>query len=317
MAGIAAPSAVEAQPAAKLYRIGVLEVVGAGANAANLEAFRNELRELGHVEGRSFVIEYRSSEGHNERFQDLASELVRLKMDVIVTRGEPAALAAKHATGTIPIVMATSGEPAITGIVASLARPGGNITGFHMMGPPDLGGKRLQLLREALPRLSRVGIFWNPADLQPPLLMRDTERVARAMGIQVKGLEVQRREAFEQAFEAALFARIDAFIAVEDYLTINDRERIVDFAAASRLPAIYGLREFVDAGGLMSYGIDRRDLFRRAATYVHRILGGASPADLPVGAPTRFELAINLKTARTLGLTMPPSLLRRADHLIQ
>jgi ABC-type uncharacterized transport system substrate-binding protein len=316
----AASFPTEAQHDAKVYRIGVLEIVGAASNIANLSAFRQGLRELGYVEGQNFVIEYRSADGRPERFADLASELVRLKVDVIVTRGTAAALSAKQATGTTPIVMASSGEPAAEGIVASLARPGGNVTGFHIIAPAELGGRRLQLLTEAVPGSSRVGILWNPADIQTPLIVRETERVARAMGVQLKSLEVQGREGlatFEQAFEAALMGQVDAFIAVEDYLTFTHRARIVNFAAMSRLPAIYGLREFVDAGGLMSYGTDRRDLFRRSATYVHRILKGARPADLPVEQPTKFELAINLKTAKALGLTIPPSLLQRADYLIQ
>jgi putative ABC transport system substrate-binding protein len=314
----AASLAAEAQHAGKVYRVGVLEVVGAASNAANLGAFRQGLRELGYVEGQSFVIEYRSADGRPDRFPDLATELVRLEVDVIVTRGTPAALSAKHATATIPIVMASSGEPAAEGIVASLARPGGNVTGFHVIAPAELGGRRLRLLKEAVPGSSRVGILWNPADIQPPLIVRETERVARAMGVQLESLELQpRRDALDQAFEAALMGQVDAFIAVEDRLTITDRARIVEFAAMSRLPAIYGLREFVDAGGLMSYGTDRRDLFRRAATYVHRILNGARPADLPVEPPTKFELAINLKTAKALGLTIPPSLLLRADYIVQ
>jgi putative ABC transport system substrate-binding protein len=310
----------EGQSDAKVYRIGVLETVAAASNVANLSAFRQGLRELGYVEGQNFVIEYRSADGRSERLANLASELVRLKVDVIVTRGTPAALSAKQATTTIPIVMASSGEPAAEGIVASLARPEGNVTGFHIIAPAELGGRRLQLLKEAVPGSSRIGILWNPADIQPPLIVRQTERVARVMGVQLKSLEVQGREGletFDRAFEAALMGQVDALIAVEDTLTFTYRARIVEFAAMSRLPAIYGLREFVDAGGLMSYGTDRRDLFRRSATYVHRILKGARPTDLPVEHPTKFELAINLKTARTLGLTIPPSLLRRADHLVQ
>ena len=188
------------------------------------------------------------------------------------------------------------------------------------MAPAEVGGRRLQLLKEAVPALSRVGILWNPGDIQTPLIVRETERVARAMGVQLKSFEMQGREGlatFERAFEAALMGQVDAFIAVEDYMAFTFRARILEFAAMSRLPAIYGLREFVDAGGLMSYGTDRRDLFRRSATYVHRILKGARPADLPVEPPTKFELAINLKTAKTLGLTIPPSLLQRADYVIQ
>jgi putative tryptophan/tyrosine transport system substrate-binding protein len=313
----------EAQHPGKTYRVGVLELVNATANAENLDAFRQSLNDIGYVEGQSFVMEYRSADGRAERFPDLAVELVQLKVDVIVTRGTPAALAAKRATATTPIVMASSGDPAAEGIVASLARPGGNVTGFHVMAPPELGGKRLQLLKEAVPASSRVGILWNTGDLQSPLLFRDTERVARAMRVQVKSLELQRAwpsnpsRAFDQAFEEAMLGQVDALIAVEDQVTLVERTRLVSFAAMSRLPAMYGLREFVDAGGLMSYGTDRRDLFRRAATYVHQILNGARPADLPIQPPSKFELAINLKTARALGLTIPPSLLRRADYLVQ
>jgi putative ABC transport system substrate-binding protein len=320
----AASLSVEAQPAGKVYRIGVLETVGAASNAENLDAFRRGLSDLGYVEGQSFVIEYRSADGRAERFTDLAAELVRLEVDMIVTRGTPAALSAKQVTRTTPIVMATSGDPTAEGIVASLTRPGGNVTGLHIMGPPELlGGTRLQLLKEAVPGSARVGILWNSVDVQSPLIVRETERVARAMRVQLTSLELQRcsgvrcRDAFDQAFEAALMGQVDALITVEDYLTFTDRARIVDFATTSRLPAIYGLREFVDAGGLMSYGTDRRDLFRRAAGYVHKILSGARPADLPIEPPTRFELAINLKTAKALGITIPPSLLRRADHIVQ
>lgn len=314
---LAAPLAVEAQHTGKVYRIGVLEIVGLASNAANLSAFRQGLAELGYVEGQHFVIEYRSADGRTERLGDLATELVRLRADVIVTRGTPAALAAKQATPTIPIVMASSGDPVVEGVVASLARPGGNVTGLHIIAPPELGGQRLQLLKEAVPRSSRIGVLWNAGDLYTPLIVRDTERTARAMGVQLKSLELQRSGPFEQVFETALFGQVDALIVVEDYFTFTYRTRIVDFATMSRLPAIYGFREFVDDGGLMSYGTDRRDLYRRCATYIHRILTGASPGDLPVEPPIKFELAINLKTARMLGLTLPPALLRRADYIIQ
>lgn len=311
------PSAAVGQPVVKVHRIGILESVAAASNEANLDAFRQGLRVLGYVEGQNFVIEYRSADDRPERFADLASELVRLPVDVIVTRGSSATLSAKQVTTTIPIVMATSGDPTAEGIVRNLIRPGGNVTGLYILAPLTLAGDRLRLLKEAAPGLSRVGILWNPVDIQPPLLARETEKVARAMGVQLKTFEVQRPQALDQAFEAALLGQVDAFIAVEDSLTFNNRARIVSFAAMSRLPAIYGLREFVDAGGLMSYGTDRRDLFRRAATYVHRILNGARPGDLAVEPPTKFELAINLKTARALGLTIPPSLLQRADHIVE
>jgi len=309
--------AVQAQPPRAPIRIGVLDAVGAAANAENLDALRHGLRELGYVEGPSFTLEYRSAEDRPERFPDLARELVGLGVDVIVTRGEFATLAAKQATATIPIVMAAIGDPTISGLVASLARPGGNVTGFHVMAPPELGGQRLRLLRQVVPALTRVGILWNPSDIYPPAIVTDTQKTAAALGVQLESLEVARPEAFEKTFETALFGRIDAVIAVEDLLMFTERARIVDFAAMSRLPGIYGRREFVDAGGLMAYGTDRRDLFRRCAGYIDRILKGARPGDLPVEAPTKYELAINLKTATTLGLTIPPSLLRRADHIVR
>jgi putative ABC transport system substrate-binding protein len=315
----AAPFRAAAQPEGKVARIGMLENVPASANTANLDAFRHALKDLGYVEGQHFVIEYRSADGHPERLSSLARELLRLDVDILVTRGTPAALSAKQASRTIPIVMATSGEPAAEGVVASLARPGGNITGFYQLVPAELGGKRLQLLREAVPGASRIGILWNPADMQTPLLVRDTERVARTLRIQLKSAELQTRDGlatFDRAFESTLMEGVDAFIAVEDYVTRTHLDRILDFATMSRLPAIYGLREFVDGGGLMSYGADRRDLFRRAAIYVHRILKGARPAELPIEPPVKFELAINLKTAKALGLTIPPSLLQRADYLV-
>jgi len=310
------PLAAQAQQARKAYRVGVLDVVDMAANSDNLGAFRQGLSDLGYVEGRDVVIEYRSAEGLTERLPDLAGELVRLEADVLVTRGTPAALAAKHATRTIPIVMASSGDPAAEGVVASLARPGGNVTGLHLMAPSELGGRRLQLLKEIVPGLSRVGVLGDPANHYGPVLIRDTARVAAAMGIQLQRFDVPSPDDLERAFEAAALARLDGFITVEDSLMFGQRARIVDFAAMGRLPAMYGLREFVDAGGLASYGTDRRDLFRRAATYVHRIFRGASPADLPIEGPTRFELVVNRKTAKTLGLTIAPSLLARADRVL-
>lgn len=312
----ATPSA-EAHHARRLYRIGVLEIVDAAANGPNLGAFRERLAEIGYVEGHDVVIEYRSADGRAERLPDLATELVRLKVDVIVARGTRAALSAQAATLTIPIVMASSGDPVSEGIVASLARPGGNITGFHVMAPPELGGRRLRLLREVVPASSRVGVISNSADILSPFIVRETEKVARMLGVQLKHLDVQRPEGFEPAFEAALMDQVDALIAVEDSLTFADRTKIVGFAAMSRLPAVYGLREYVEAGGLMSYGTDRRDLFRRSATYVHRILRGTRPSELPIEAPVKFELALNLKTAETLRLTIPPSLLSRADYVVR
>jgi putative tryptophan/tyrosine transport system substrate-binding protein len=308
---------LEAQHAGKIFRLGVLDVLGMASNEANLSAFRQGLRELGYVEGQNVVIEYRSADGRSERFPDLATELVRLKVDVIVTRGTSAALGAKHVTDTIPIVMASSGDPVFAGLVTSLARPGANVTGLHLMTPPDLAGTRLRLLKEVIPGLSRVGVLLDSGDVYSLLMMKEIERVAHEIGVQLSSVDVRRPADFDRAFEAAILDRVDALITVEGVLTATDLRRIVDFAAMSRLPAIYGLREFVDAGGLMAYGTDLRDLFRRSATYVHRILNGAKPGDLPVEPPVKFELAINLKTAKALGLTIPPSLLRRADYVIQ
>jgi putative tryptophan/tyrosine transport system substrate-binding protein len=313
--GLAAASITAPARASTVHRIGILDVVDAAANAANLAAFRRALAERGHVEGRNLVIHYRSADGRPERLTDLAAELAALKVDVIVTRGTPAALSAKQATATIPIVMASSGEPVAEGIVASLARPGGNVTGFSLVVPAALGSKKLHLLREAVPGLSRVGLLWNQTNIYAEPLVRDALTAAPTMGMQIKTLEIDRAASLESLFEAALLARIDALVAMHDSLMFSLRSRIVEFAAMSRLPAIYGLSEFVQAGGLMAYGPDRRDLFRRAAEYVHRIFEGASPAELPIEPPTVFELVINLKTARTLGLDLPPSMLSRAEHV--
>ena len=301
-----------------LARIGVLDIGGA-AREENLGALRHGLRELGYVEGRNLVIEYRSADGRAERFPDLATELVRLNVDLIVAGGTPAALAARHVTSTVPIVMASSGDPVFAGLVASLARPGGNVTGLHATAPPGLAGKRLQLLKELVPGISRVGVLLDPGDVYAWATMKELEPSARAMGVGIHRIEahMHRPEGFEQKFEAALVDRVDALIAVDGPVTAIATPQIVQFATMSRLPAVYGSRESVDAGGLMAYGTDQRDLFRRSATYVHRILQGARPADLPVEPPARFELAINLKAARALGLVVPPSLLQRADHIVR
>ena len=241
---------VEAQ--GKIFRIGVLDVLGAASNGANLSAFRQGLRELGYVEGQNVVIEYRSADGRPERFPDLATELVRLKVDVIVTRGTSAALGAKHVTDTIPIVMASSGDPVFAGLVNSLARPGANVTGLHLITPPDLAGTRLRLLKEVIPGLSRVGVLLDSGDVYSRLMMKEIERVAHEIGVQLHSVDTRRPADFDRAFEAAILDRVDALITIEGVLTATDLSRIVDFAAMSRLPAIYGLREFVDAGGLMA-----------------------------------------------------------------
>jgi len=320
MAGglIAAPLAAEAQPAKKVPRIGFLVAASASDTAyvRLIEAFRQGLRDLGYVEGRNVVIEYRYAGEKSERLPALAAELVRLKVDVIVSHGTPGPLAAKQATSAIPIVMTSTGDPAASGFVSSLARPGGNVTGLSLM-VPELGGKRLQLLKEILPGLSRVAVLWNAATPYASLVVRETEATATTLGVQLQSLVVRGPDDFEGALAAATSGRAGALTVVEDPLTITKRTQIVDFAAKSRLPAIYGVKEFVDAGGLMSYGVHLADLYRRAATYVDKILKGAKPADLPVQQPTKFEFVINLKTAKALGLTIPPSVLHRADELIQ
>jgi putative tryptophan/tyrosine transport system substrate-binding protein len=316
--GLAMPLTAAGERAGKMYRIGVLDAVDEASNAANLTAFRLALRDLGYVEGHNAVIEYRSADGRPERFRNLAVELVALQPDVIVTRGDSAALAAKMATEMVPVVMASSGDPAAAGIVASLAKPGRNITGLHMLAPVEVAGHRLRILKELVPRVTRVGVLWNPGTHHTPLLMRETVKVASTMGVQLHSFELRApgNLRFDRPLEEAALSPIGALITMEDSLALAQRALMVEFASMSRLPAIYGLREFVEAGGLVAYGPDRRDMFRRAAGYVHRIFTGASPADLSVEPPTRFELVINLKTAKALGLTIPPSLLLRADQVI-
>jgi putative tryptophan/tyrosine transport system substrate-binding protein len=245
-----------------------------------------------------------------------AAELVGLNVDVIVARGTLGPLAAKRATATIPIVMVSSGDPLASGLVASLARPGGNVTGMSLMAP-DLGGKRLEILKDMLPALSRVAILWNAANPYPAVVFRETESAARKLGVEVHSAEVRTLGDFGAALEVVVQQHPGALITVEDPLTMNYRNQIAEFAAKTRMPAIYGLREYVDAGGLMSYGANYPDQARRAAVYVDKILKGASPADLPVEQPTKFELVINLKTAKALGLDVPPALIALADEVIE
>jgi putative ABC transport system substrate-binding protein len=315
---LSAPLAAEAQPAGKVPRVGFLAASSASdaANARWIEAFRQGLRDLGYVEGRNIVIEYRYAGEKYERLPALAAELVRLKVDVIVSHGTPGPLAAKHATSVIPIVMTSAGDPVASGLVSSLARPGGNVTGMSLM-VPELGGKRLHLLKEIIPGLSRVAVLWNATNPYNSLVVREMEATATTLGVQLQSLVVRGPDDFEGALAAAATGRAAALTAVEDPLTNTKRIQIVDFAAKSRLPAIYGIKEFVDAGGLMSYGVHFADSYRRAAAYVDKILKSAKPADLPVQQPTKFEFAINLKTAKALGLTIPPSLLQRADQVIE
>lgn len=310
----AAPRAVDAQRPEKLYRIGMLERTSMAINAANVDGFRQGLRELGYVEGKSFTIEYRSADGGDERFPGLATELVRLKVDLLLTRGTPAALAAKSATGTIPVVIVGVGDPVGQNVVASLARPGGNITGLSAA-VTDIYPIRVQLLKELVPKMTRVAALFNMSNPASPPQWNRVETAARSLGIEPQLLDVRTAEAIERAFDSAQRQRADALIVGLDTLTQANQRVIVDLAARRRLPAIYASTEFI--GGLITYGVHYPDMYRRAASYAHKIFKGAKPADLPVEEPTRLELVINLKTANSLGLTIPPALLVRANRVIQ
>jgi len=315
IAALASGAAIaEPQQRTKVHRIGYL------ASASGLgpleEAFRQGLRELGYVEGKNIAIEYRLAQGKLDRLFDLAAELVRLKVDIIVTPSTLDAFAARRATTTIPIVMAASGDAVGTGLVASLARPGRNVTGLTVLAR-ELSGKRLELLKEAVPRLSRVAVLWNAANPDKARDLEETEVQARALRLRLQSLEVRGPNDFESAFRAATSKGAGALFTLTDALIIAHQSRIVDLAAKGRLPAIFSEREFTEIGGLMSYGPNDADLYRRAATYVDKILKGAKPGELPVEQPTRFELVINLKTAKKIGLTIPPELLVRADKVIK
>jgi putative ABC transport system substrate-binding protein len=306
-----------AQQAPKIAKIGWLNPTTPAATAHFLEAFRKGLGDLGHVEGKTFVLEARYGEGRAERFPELARELVSLKVDVIVVAGDQGTAAVKQQTRTIPVVMAVSSDPLGTGFVASLARPGGNVTGLSMISP-ELSGKRLELLKESVPGLSRVAFLWNPDVRGAVLDYNQAEAAARSLRLQLQSVEAARADDLDRAFSAITEHRAQAFIVPgPNPVTFANRGRIVSFAQRNRLPSMYAVREWVDAGGLMSYGPSTRDLFRRAATYVDKILKGTKPADLPVEQPMRFELVLNMKTAKALGITFPPTILVRADQVIQ
>ena len=311
---LVAPLAARAQQVAKIYRIGILETIPAARNAANLDALRKGLRDLGYVEGRNLVIEYRSADGRPERFPGLASELVRLNVDLLVTRGTPAARAAKDATATIPVVMATMGDP--RAIVASFAQPGGNVTGVTTFST-ELSAKRVQLLKELVPNFSRVGLLHNMGNPAVPPEWEETRTAARSLGLQAELLDVRSEGDLGRAFELAVRQRVDGLVIGADGLTQLHQQTIVDWVARNRLPAVYPAREFVEAGGLIAYAVNYPDLYFRFATFVDKIFKGAKPRELPVEQPTKFELVINLKTAKALGLTIPQSLLLRADEVIQ
>ena len=309
----AAPLATEAQKTGKVYRIGVLDPTPVALNVTNLDAFRQGMRELQYVEKQNLEIEYRSPEGRAERFPDLAHELVRLKVDLILTRGTPAVLAAKNATRTIPIVMAASGDPLGAGVVTGLARPGGNVTGLSAL-TAEVSGKRLQLLKEAIPGARRLAAFLDRG--APVTQWRGTEQAARSIGLRPQVFYVERAEDLGPAFDAAVKQRADAVLVGLGAVIQSNVGPVVELAARHRLPTVFGSREFVVAGGLMAYGVSYPDAYRRAASFVDKIFKGAKPADLPIEQPTKFELVINMKTARALGLTVPPSLLLRADQVI-
>ena len=315
---LAAPVGAEAQQPAKVHRIGLLSPSSPSdpRMQRRLEAFRQGLRELGYVEGQNIAIESRWAEGKYDRLPGLAAELVRLKVDVIVAVGVPAIQAAKEATRTIPIVMAYVTDPLALGLVASLARPGGNITGLSLMAP-ELVGKRLELLKEVVPRVSRVALLSNPVNPGNAAQVREAEVAARALGVRLQPLEARDPKQIESAFAVITRERAGALIVLVDSVLIDHRTRIADLAAKRRLPTVYGLREHAEAGGLIAYGASRDDMSRRAATYVDKILKGAKPADLPVEQPTRFELVLNTKTAKALGITFPPSIMVRTDQVIQ
>jgi len=315
MALLAAPPAAEAQQAGKVYRIGFL-FFGSRGPSRELDTFRQGLRELGYIEGQNIIIEYRFASGRAERLPELAAELARLKPDVLVTPGTPASLGAKQATTTIPIVFAGVADAVGAGLIANLARPGGNITGLTSISA-ELGGKRLELLKEVAPKASRVAVLYNPADPSNVLVLKELQKSAPALGLTLQPLEVRGPGGFEGAFVAMTRQRAHALFGAAGILTTEHRKALVDLAAKRRIPAIWGERQFVDAGGLMSYAVDFYDQVRGAASYVDKILKGAKPGDLPVEQPTKYELVINLNTARTLGLTIPQSVLVRADQVIR
>jgi len=316
---IACPMGVRAQQqTGKVARLGYLGPGSPSFSSPFLDAFRQALRELGWVEGQNIVIDYRFAEGRLDRLPDLAAELVRLKVDIIVASPTPAVAAAKSATKTIPIVIISgSADPVGLGFIESLAHPGRNVTGLSYSVGPEIFGKELELLKETVPKVRRVAILSNPDNPVQPLLIRELNVAARSLGVELQLLEARDAQEFDGAFAAMAKERVGALLVVVDTVFLLHRTRLADLAARSRLPAVYGARESVDAGGLMSYGPSLRDLFWRGATFVDKILKGAKPGDLPVEQPTKFELVINLKAAKALGLEVPPLLIAQADELIE
>jgi len=306
----------EAQQPTKIPRIGYLSVTSRSTSPGRVEAFRQGLRDLGYVEGKTIVIEWRFAEGKPDRLPTLAAELVRLKVDVIVSGGSTATRPAKEATSSIPIIMSQDNDPVGNGFVASLARPGGNITGLATL-RSELSGKRLELLKEIVPKLSRVAILGSSTNPGNAELLKETELAAGAFGVKLQYLDVRGANDLETAFREAGTGRADAILVLAGPVFSIRRTEVIQLAIKSRLPAIYDRRDFGEAGGLMTYGVSVADLDRRAATYVDKILKGAKPGDLPVEQPMKFELVINLKTAKQIGLTIPPNVLARADRVIR
>jgi len=312
------PAGARAQLAGKLHRIGYLGSSSLSLERLLVDAFRQKLRELGHVEGENLAIEYRWAEGHDDRLPALALELVRLQPDVIVTMGTPGTLAAKAATSTIPIVFASSGNPVTGGLVANYARPGGNVTGFTIVGGPELEGKRLQILQESVPGLSHIAVFWNSANFAVREFYQQTKAAAAALGIALEPVaEVSRAEDLNDAFSTIAGGQAHGMMVIADRLLLALRMPIVNFAARNRLPAIYPYRGYVEAGGLMSYAPSDIEQIHRTAGYVDKILRGAKPGDLPVQQPVKFDLVVNLTTAKALGLKFPEAFLLRTDELIE
>ena len=311
---VAWPLAAHAQQPTKSYRIGMLETISAALNAPHLDAFRKGLRELGYVEGKNYTIEYRSADGRAERFPELAAELVRLGVDLIVVRGTPGTIAAKNATGRIPVVMASVGDPLL--IVDSLAHPGRNVTGLSAF-VNEMTSKRIGLMKELVPAMSRIALFANMSNAVSPPQWEETKTAARSLGSEAELLDVRSRDEVGRAFETAVGRHVDALIVAFDGLFLANTRMIAELAARNRLPAIYVGREFIEAGGLMTYGVSFPHLYFRAATYVDKIFRGAKPADLPVEQPTKFELIINLKAAKAIGLAVPVHLQQLADEVIE
>jgi putative ABC transport system substrate-binding protein len=310
------PLAARAQQPAKVWRIGMLETISPDLNEKNIEALKRGLRDLGYVENQNYVLEYRSADGDSERFPAFAEELVRLRVDLIVTRGTPAARAAKSATESIPIVMAAIGEPLGTGVVASLARPGGNVTGLSGF-VTELAGKRVELLKELRPGTSIAAFFSNMANPVVPPQWEVTRKAAQALGIEVSLLDVRSTDDIPAAFETAMSRRVEALLFGIEAVVQANRQLIADLAARHRLLSIYPSREFVEAGGLVAYGVSYPDLYFRSAFLIDKIFRGAKPGDLPVEQPTKLEFIVNLKAAKAIGLTVPPLLIARADEVIE